>query len=298
MLSMSRMISLKAEDAIDRLNILRLQEDGDYATIDILKSDKEVFRWRGKMRGWTCQIVEYYEFDRQVIAVALSIFDRFVSKHSCREKKIQLVSMSSLYIAVKLYEGHNHNLTAVTLASLSRGLFSVNDIIVMEKVILELLSWKVHPPTASCFIRDFFVLAPTSISQEMKNAMSEFSCYLIDLALCENAFLEFQPSTLAFASILNSIRWVDSDCYPDHVDKFFSSQIEFAIGKRFSDADVQKSMLMLQDVYAMSPGYRFNHVTILMNPFEDEPLKPNIGSEKQFKNNFQATAGRHHSLRR
>jgi len=252
--------SRAVDNAIDRIQVLRLQEEGTYAIKNKTSNFKDILIWREKMCDWTYQVVDYYEFDRETVAVALSILDRFSMKMNFSKKDFQLASMTSLHLAVKLYE--HRELRMLTLTELSRGLFSLEDMVNMEKKIFFELNWMVHPPTSICFIRQIFEFVPSSVSERVKKVIFELSRFLTELSVCENTFMNFQPSTVAFASILNAIHWVGSDCFSIDSRETFLDCIEYAVNKSCVDPDVMKAMTLLEDVFSKSPGYAVHEASL------------------------------------
>ena len=58
------------------------------------------------------------DIDREVVAIALSYFDRYVSNHTAiAETLFQLVAMTSLYLAVKL-----HSTRKISVSSMVSGI--------------------------------------------------------------------------------------------------------------------------------------------------------------------------------
>jgi len=269
------------DGAIDRIEVLRLQEDGVYAIKNVTTSFKDIFIWREKMCDWTYQVVDYYKFDREIVAVALSILDRFSMKRNFSKKDFQLASMTSLHLAVKLYE--HRELRMLTLTELSRGLFSLEDMVNMEKNMLKELDWMVHPPTSVCFIRQMFIFLPSSVSERVKKVIFELSRFLTELSVCENSFMEFQPSTIAFASILNAIQLVGKECFSIKSREDFLYHIEFAIKKSCVDSDVVKSMAMLEEVFSKSPGYAVHEASL--KSVENEQHRSEVRQDTHFSSN-------------
>ena len=65
-------------------------------------------------------LYSFSDLDREVVGIALSYFDRFVSHHtSIAESLFQLVAMTSLYIAVKL-----HSTRKISVESMVSSIFS------------------------------------------------------------------------------------------------------------------------------------------------------------------------------
>ena len=197
---------------VDRIMAMRKQEithynyysycqlaNGTYGT-GIREND-----WREKICHWTFGVVDHFGLSRGVVAISLSLFDRFLATrgNKCTANSALLISLTTLHIALKLNEYKRVRLA--TLANLSRGQFGVADIEEMEWHILIALSWRVHPPTEVAFIYHFLQLLPPHVHSAARKELFELSRYLSELSLCDAYFVKFPASTVACASILNVI---------------------------------------------------------------------------------------------
>jgi lipoyl(octanoyl) transferase len=90
--------------------------------------------WREKICEWSYQVIDHFDFNREVVAVSLSYLDRFLCTRTVTKKVFQLAAMSSLYMAIKLYEPTTLKISS--FIELSRGYFTVDHIIAMEETIL------------------------------------------------------------------------------------------------------------------------------------------------------------------
>ena len=101
----------------------------------------------------------------------------------------------------------------------------------MEWTILTTLKFQIHPPTASAFISHMVDLLPafavlknncdmgagtndrpassSSSVQVLRREVADYSRYLAELSLCDLFFVEFYPSTVAYAAILNILETND-----------------------------------------------------------------------------------------
>ena len=90
--------------------------------------------WREKICEWSYQVVDHFDFSRETVNVSLSYLDRFLASRPANKKFFQLAAMTSLYIAVKLYEPGI--LTPASFVELSRGFFTEDHVTAMEESIL------------------------------------------------------------------------------------------------------------------------------------------------------------------
>jgi lipoyl(octanoyl) transferase len=106
-----------------------------------------------------------------------------------------------------------------TLANFSRGQFGPRDIEEMEWDVLTSLDWKIHPPTSMSFVSHLLLLLPPQIDDACKEEIYSLSRYITELSVCDSAFVEVNPSSVAFAAILISLE------DPKH-RKFISSSVK------------------------------------------------------------------------
>jgi hypothetical protein len=90
--------------------------------------------WREKICKWTFEVIDHFEFQRETAYIALSYLDRFLSNRLVNHRTFQLASMTTLYLAIKLYEPKTLRISSLT--ELSRGLFDENQVAAMELVLL------------------------------------------------------------------------------------------------------------------------------------------------------------------
>ena len=104
---------------------------------------------RSKMCEWVYQVVDCTRLQRETAAVSMSYLDRFMCtsspsalRASLDRKEYQLVALTTLYIATKIFEPFA--MDASLVSRLSRGLHSTEEIIALEYEILLALQWKVN----------------------------------------------------------------------------------------------------------------------------------------------------------
>lgn len=90
--------------------------------------------WREKICEWSYQVIDHFDFNREIVAVSLSYLDRYLSSRPVNRKVFQLAAMTSLYLAIKLYEPTKMRMTS--FIELSRGYFRPEHISAMEEAVL------------------------------------------------------------------------------------------------------------------------------------------------------------------
>ena len=133
---------------MEHLRALRAQETEHYPTChDYLQvsnlvppdqvSERVNEGWRRKICEWSFEVVDHFNFDREVVSVALHYLDLVVAMKTKADgvailrRDFQLIAVTSLYLAIKLHgetdatEGPRKKLKITAFVELSRGFFDV-----------------------------------------------------------------------------------------------------------------------------------------------------------------------------
>ncbi|CAB9524248.1 diatom-specific cyclin [Seminavis robusta] len=205
---------------IDTIQAMHRQEaigyiNGDYLNMyspDLVAVNVDC---RTKMAQWCYSVVDFCSFNRETVAIAMSYLDRFLLTPAGLPvlgdtNAFQLAAMTSLYTAVKI---HEPEIMGVDLVSkLSRGQYSPQEIETMEFTILQALGWKVNTPTALSFVRKFLELLPMgTLEESIAEAAYDLSKFQSELAVGDYNLVPIQASTVAYASIINSLEGLAVD---------------------------------------------------------------------------------------
>jgi len=260
-------------DLRERFKAMRNQEDTAYACSDYLETIigratsveahtesgsssqnsgvNEV--WREKICEWSYQVVDHFDFNREVVAISLSYLDRFLSTRSCNKKVFQLAAMTTLYLAIKLNEPRTLKMSS--LVELSRGYFTADHIAAMEEAILRALEWRMHPPTSLAFIRHFLTLLPSNaVHNGTWHDIMEMSRFLTELSVCDYYFVNHKPSVIAISAILNSIDGIDEIRLTPTDRSIFLQEVLSNSGLVHDSATVTGVRNMLRQMYTQSTG--------------------------------------------
>lgn len=205
---------------LDTIAAMRRQEETGYLTGDFLHQSDPVVSiphgplsvdadCREKMAAWCYQVVDFCKFNRETVEIAMNYLDRFLmtpaGQTAMADRKVyQLAAMTCLYSAVKIHEPEAMDPKLVS--NLSRGTYTPEEVESMEACILGALMWRVNPPTALSFIRNFLDLIPQDVlSRDIREAAYDITKYQTELAVSEYDFLTVKSSTVAFCSLVNSL---------------------------------------------------------------------------------------------
>lgn len=157
---------------------------------------------------WCYRVIDHCKIDRDVVGIALSYFDRYLSSQaSMKQTSIKLAAMTCLYLAVKLHSTRKISISC--MSSLSKGCFQVDQISSMEICIIIALRYHLNPPTPSVYLTVAIPLFETDSVGALANDAIELSRYLIELSVCDDYFLYMKPSCVACAAILVALDLLD-----------------------------------------------------------------------------------------
>merc|ERR1740139_2008742 len=221
---MNSIARLKKTDLADRIAVMRYQEEHVYKGEDYLMSlalkniqncsTKVVDEFcRLRMAQWCFDVADYYKFDHETVCISISYLDRYLSTDIgvaalLDRRHFQLIAMSTLYIAIKLNEPMEMGIDL--LSEISRGIYSKERIAQAEIELLSALEWKMHPPTAFNFVHYLLsLLPPSTIHNSTRKFLVHNSCRQTAIASMDYSFVTYNSSTIAVASILNSLDKTD-----------------------------------------------------------------------------------------
>ncbi len=230
-------------------------------------------KWRPRIFEWFYKIIDHFEYDREVVAIAMDLLDRFQLLYSeeVDGEIYQRAAMASLYIAIKMNCSNAHLSSRSPYArrvfcleeyaELSRGQFTANDLTDMELLICKTLDWKLNPviPTyflvklLSVFPNDANTSSPISVASRKRHfqhpsnlqfvltVLYELARYLIEIAVTApevSFYLKYE------SNLCNAIR-PSSVCYAAillSIDMVSESHLSLKTRNTFSE----RSSLMLK----------------------------------------------------
>lgn len=202
------------EELIATLKVMRMQEETGY-NCDSHSYRQSFFRLsapvdescRAKMIEWSYQVTDFCKFNRETVAVATNYLDRFMQVDAPSDRKtFQLASMTCLYTAIKIHEPKA--MEPKTVANLSRGTYTEDEVTDMERRILKALQWRMNPPTALAFVRQYLSLLPEGLLSDSDMAsIAELTTFQTELAVSDSWFIGTKPSTTALAALMNALHF-------------------------------------------------------------------------------------------
>ena len=194
------------------------KERGDIA------NDELVTLWRRMLVDWMYYVVDCCDLQRHSVGVAAYFLDVAMLRDLCRSREEhQLAAATSLQMALKTFD------TAVIkldkLVKLGRGLFTENDVTVMEMKIITSLNWHLHPPTAYCFLRQYERLIPTGITDSTKKMIDNVTNLIAEEFILDKRYIRFPPSIQGYSAMLVAIDLIPDDAFPDNLRNSFAMRM-------------------------------------------------------------------------
>lgn len=231
---------------------------------------------RRKMCEWAFNVVDYFDYSRDLVSSSLSHVDRYVhhlasSGQDVCKRRFQSVSVTALYMTLKMQgsssspsssaaphshhpgaAGRRRHLNIRTFVELSRGILSVDALEEEERRMLDGLGYRINPPTPVGFVEYLVPLllsapSPSSptprVDDRTLHYVYELSRYYTELAVFERDLaVRHRPSCVAFASILCAMSAVDSSAFGTSGDarrSFASDALERVPCLRLGRAEVE-----------------------------------------------------------
>ena len=266
---------LPKECILERIEAMMLQEQTSYryeSYFPAHMTEEEVEQqhqlhicWREKICQWSYNVVDHFDLPREVVAVSLNLFDRYLATRSnlCTGNMALLVSLTTLHIAIKIHSEKSIKLS--TLASLSRGQFGAKDIEEMEWKIFKALDWKLHPPTLFSFISHLLMIFPSDVHHSVRKELFEVAIYMAELSVCDSSYVRYPASIVAIAAILNVMEDLSYSRLSRNARQSFWEDLTYSMGvretSRLLSARTRLRSLFTNTVKSMKPGLNDHNVT-------------------------------------
>uniref|UniRef100_A0A7N0ZYK3 Cyclin N-terminal domain-containing protein n=1 Tax=Kalanchoe fedtschenkoi TaxID=63787 RepID=A0A7N0ZYK3_KALFE len=154
-------------------------------------------RMRAILIDWLIEVHYKFELMEETLFLTVSLIDRFLERRAVARKELQLVGITAMLMACKYEEV---SVPVVTdFIYISDKAYTRQEILDMERLMLNTLQFNMSLPTPYVFIRRFLKAAQSDKKLEL------LSFFMIELCLVEYEMLKFQPSVLAAAAIYTAM---------------------------------------------------------------------------------------------
>ena len=131
--------------------------------------------------------------------------DSYLSRYSFDDypHAFQLVGMTSLYLAIKIFRTQGRCAAIASFVKLSKALFTESDFLHTEKSILDTLQWRMHPPSPQNYLELLIIFLPSnSCGRYTRRALVERIKFLLELSVTVQYFHRKKPSCIAVAAFI------------------------------------------------------------------------------------------------
>jgi len=303
----------------DRLEVMQQKESTSYRWSDYIKdgapSSSSVLRrrchkedWeapdrdtitrdcRTKLGEWCFQVSDLCKFQRETVATAMSYLDRFMGTSSPRarramhdKKEFQLVAVTSIYVAVKLFETLAMN--AAHLVEICCGCYTQEDIFEMEQEILKSLSWRLNGPSTRAYVNHVLALLELStcgFDETVLMPLFDFSAFQADIAVLDYDLSTHNPSTLAVAAIMNSMEGIERRLFPVSSRIQFFSLVAEVVGVSPLSSQVNAARARLLELFSEHSGYELPHIA-KVTPVTGSEVHPSFNRRELHDNPSQVS---------
>lgn len=227
--------SASKDDSARRVWLLE-KDNSEYADFSLVqKRDYTMFRYRQSVCAWAFRIIDSLEADRIIVSIFASALDRFLMMVQCCPEGYKLVALTGIFVALKSHRPSQQVLGVGSIVQLSGGAFDQQDIVEMELLFLNTLSWRINGPTPCCFIEAILQHQFSSCEvATIRKRISIITEYLIHLTVLDASFIKFKPSLIALGSYRMAMR---SEGYSDTLIADID-RLLFLAGASYSPLDI------------------------------------------------------------
>eukprot|EP00566_Odontella_aurita_P019063 CAMPEP_0113576058 /NCGR_PEP_ID=MMETSP0015_2-20120614/28069_1 /TAXON_ID=2838 /ORGANISM="Odontella" /LENGTH=312 /DNA_ID=CAMNT_0000479419 /DNA_START=174 /DNA_END=1109 /DNA_ORIENTATION=- /assembly_acc=CAM_ASM_000160 len=173
----------------------RTREVGECARPTYMKHQPVVNEWtRSVLIEWLLTVHTGSNLDAETLYLTVNLFDRFLEKREIRRSQLKLVGATCFFIASKYEDIYPPKICDII--NVCDCEYSKEEIIDMERSILEALQYKMTISTANAFLAMYL---KASNADEYAKDMAR---YILDGTLQSYSLLCYLPSELAAASFL------------------------------------------------------------------------------------------------
>ncbi|KAK6116170.1 hypothetical protein DH2020_008439 [Rehmannia glutinosa] len=153
-------------------------------------------RMRGILIDWLIEVHYKFELMDETLYLTVNLIDRFLAVQPVVRKKLQLVGVTAMLLACKYEEVSVPVVDDLIL--ISDKAYCRNEVLDMEKLMINTLQFNLSVPTPYAFMRRFLKAAQSDKKLEL------LSFFIVELSLVQYEMLRFPPSLLAAAAIFTA----------------------------------------------------------------------------------------------
>uniref|UniRef100_A0A0E0CX02 Cyclin N-terminal domain-containing protein n=1 Tax=Oryza meridionalis TaxID=40149 RepID=A0A0E0CX02_9ORYZ len=227
---------------------------------------------RGKLVNWMAELVYGFNLWDNILYLAVSYVDRFLSRNVVNRERLQLLSTSALFVASK-YEDRCHP-SARFFSSITADTYTTQQVVAMEANILSFLNFQMGSPTVITFLRNVRTLLehPAFVSlysvppiklQRPINIRLELMCiYLAELSLLDDYNIRFLPSIVAAACLFVGKFTINPNTHP------WNLSVQRITGYKVSDIED-----CIRSIHDLQAGRKWSNLRAIRSKYEDDAFE-------------------------
>ncbi|XP_077246321.1 G2/mitotic-specific cyclin-2-like [Tasmannia lanceolata] len=190
--------SLAVVDYVDDIySFYKQAENSSYVCSTYMSHQIDINeKMRAILIDWLIEVHYKFELMDETLFLTVNLIDRFLERQDVVRKKLQLVGVTAMLLACKYEEVSVPVVEDLIL--ISDRAYMRDEVLAMEKLMINTLQFNMSVPTPYVFMRRFLKAAESDEKLEL------LSFFMIELCLVEYEMLKFRPSLLAAAAIYTS----------------------------------------------------------------------------------------------
>lgn len=187
----------------DVLENMRRSESTTYCRSRIKSVEPFNGLWRQQIVQWMFTLVKFCKLRHEAATGGAYFLDVAVAAGVIKTPlDYQLGAMAALYLGLKVFDSPTVRVVKLSsLVKLGNSQFTEEDIVRMERDIINVLGWRLNPPTPDCFLQQYLVLLPTQ-SEATRCKIEQKALDVIEICVAKEQFCAIEPSILAYSALL------------------------------------------------------------------------------------------------
>ena len=192
---------------------------------------------RSVLVDWLVEVAQEYNLCSETLFLSVIYTDRCLGKMKVKRNQLQLIGITSLFIASKYEEIYAP--TIEDFCYITDSTYNREEVLQMERKVLDILSFELTQPTIKTFLTK--ILEETGATIEVKM----LAIFLAELTLTEYKFLCFRPSMIATSTVILSFLTLD---------KFQNASQVFENWSRYTLYELRSCVELLNVVFTSESG--------------------------------------------
>ncbi|KAI8475366.1 MAG: cyclin-like protein [Monoraphidium minutum] len=161
---------------------------------------------RSVVASWLSEVAGEFKLQQETLFLGVRLLDSFqaASPAGVPRNVLQLVAVACMMVASKQDEVSHPSVDDFT--EIAADAFKREDLLRMERLLLDALEWRVQQPTAYTFLH-ILTQARAVLSGRLTRRGVALSAYLAELSLLDYALLPRPPSLVAAAALAAGAAW-------------------------------------------------------------------------------------------